>query len=132
MLSAWKRLDDRAVLRTTTRGNPSPLTPGTQAFCLRLEGDASARITGPINDRAVDVPLPALWQESRVEYLGGFRTPAYRFSRAVSRSESLGSFAFEHRGDGRGDWYYVRVRQTDHQWASSSPIWVGRPSGESV
>ncbi|MDR7419099.1 MAG: DUF3604 domain-containing protein [Armatimonadota bacterium] len=126
VLSAWERLGDRVILRTTTKGNPNPLTPGTQAICLRLEGDASAAITGRINGRTVNVPLAALWQESRVEYLGGFRTPAYRFSRVVSQSESSGAFAFEHDSHGHGDWYYVRVRQTNHQWAWSSPIWVGR------
>ncbi|MDQ7859673.1 MAG: DUF3604 domain-containing protein [Armatimonadota bacterium] len=126
-LSAWERLGDRVVLRTTTRGNPGPLTPGTQAICLRLEGDACARLTGRINDHVIDVPLSALWQASRVGYLGGFRAPAYRFSRAVSDRESSGAFVFEHRSDGQGDWYYVRVRQTNHQWAWSSPIWVGTP-----
>jgi len=128
VLSAWERWDDRVVLRTTTRGNPNPLTPGTQALCLRLEGDASTRIRGRINDRPVDLPLAALRQGAHVEYLGGFRTPAYRFGRVVSRRESSGTFTLEHRGEGGPDWYYVCVRQTNHQWAWSSPIWVGAPT----
>jgi hypothetical protein len=127
--STWERCGDRVVLRTVTWGNPNPLTPATQAVSLHLDGDASTRITGQINDREIEVPLSALRQESRVWYLGGFRTPAYRFSRAVDQSASAAAFAIEHRGDGSRDWYYVRVRQTNHQWAWSSPIWVGGRSG---
>ncbi|MDR7542723.1 MAG: DUF3604 domain-containing protein [Armatimonadota bacterium] len=125
VLSSWERRGDRVLLETTTRGNPNPLTPGIQAISLHMAGDGSTRLAGRINDREVVVPLAALWKGAEVGYLGGFRTPAYRFSRAVSATEFSGSFALEHDGEGEGDWYYVRVRQTNHQWAWSSPIWVG-------
>jgi hypothetical protein len=126
--SAWERRGDRIVLETITRGNPNPVTPGTQAISLHVAGDGSTRIAGRINGREVVVPLAALWEGAEVRYLGGFRTPAYRFSRAVSRAEFSGSFALEHDAEGEGDWYYARVRQTNHQWAWSSPIWVGARS----
>lgn len=129
VLSAWDRRENRVRLRTVTWGNPNPLMRATQAISLQIDGDPSTRITGRINDREIEVPLSVLRQESRVWYLGGFRTPAYRFSRAVGRSASAAAFAIEHRGYGSRDWYYVRVRQTNDQWAWSSPIWVGGRSG---
>lgn len=128
--SVWARRNGRVVLRTMTWGNPNPLTPGTQAISLVIDGDVSTRITGYINDHVVDVPLAVLRQGARTWYLGGFRTPAYRFGRAVGREASAGAFSLEHHGAGSRDWYYVRVRQTNHQWAWSSPIWVGRQPGE--
>lgn len=128
MLSAWERRQDQVSLRTVTWGNPNPLTPTTQAISLEVEGDASTKITGRINDRDIDVSLEELRHGARSWYLGGFRTPAYRFSRAVGRAASSGRFALDHRGESSRDWYYVRVRQANHQWAWSSPIWVdGRP-----
>jgi hypothetical protein len=128
VLSAWERRGDRILLETTTRGNPNPLTPGMQAISLHVAGDGATRIVGRINDRDVAVPLAVLRDGAEVYYLGGFRTAAYRFGRAASRGEFSGSFALEHDGEGEGDWYYVRVRQTNHQWAWSSPVWVGARS----
>lgn len=132
VLSAWERRGDRVVLRTMTWGNPNPLTPATQAISLHVDGDAATRITGRINNRDIDVPLDALRQGARVWYLGGFRTPAFRFSRAVGRQASAGAFGLKHRSDGSRDWYYVRVRQANHQWAWSSPIWVGGSPGAAM
>ncbi len=129
VVSALERRGDRVVLQTVTWGNPNPLTSATQAISLHVDGDAATRITGRINDLDIAVPLYALREGARVSYLGGFRTSAFRFSRAVGREASAGAFTLEHRGNGSRDWYYVRVRQTNHQWAWSSPIWVGGRPG---
>lgn len=57
--------------------------------------------------------------------LGAFRSPAYAFSRAVAEEEYVAHFSLTHQGQrGRPEWYYVRVRQVNGQWAWTSPVWV--------
>ena len=71
------------------------------------------------------VNMTDLTHGARVGYMGGYRTPAYSFHRAVSKTEYSCNTSLTHRSDGEGrDWYYVRVRQKNGQWAWSSPIWV--------
>ncbi|WP_146070247.1 hypothetical protein [Arthrobacter sp. GMC3] len=60
-----------------------------------------------------------------MSYLGGFLTGAFVFDRAEPSSALDMNFTFEDEGSGDGeDWYYVRVRQHNDQYAWSSPIWV--------
>jgi len=135
--SSWQRpAEDRVRFVTRTWGNPTTLTPSTQGLCLEIRGDERTRIVGRINDREVEVALGELVAGARAGYLGGFRTPAYCFQRAVSRAEASCETAFVHRAEagpdegGQGgaprDWYYARVAQRNGQWAWSSPIWVER------
>ena len=56
-------------------------------------------------------------------YLGGFLTPAWCLHQAVPRAARACRFSFTDRSSQR-DWYYVRVRQQNDQWAWTSPIWV--------
>lgn len=116
---------NRVRFTARTQGNPTPLTPGTQGCCLELEGDASTRLVGTINGCRVDVSLDALRQRGEAAHLGGFRSPAYAFSRAAAEEEYVAGFSVTHQGQrGRPDWYYVRVRQVNGQWAWTSPVWV--------
>jgi hypothetical protein len=74
------------------------------------------------------VSLGELGEGARAGYLGGFRTPAFCFHRAVAESEYSCRTTLTHRSDSRHrDWYYARVCQKNGQWAWSSPIWVGAP-----
>jgi hypothetical protein len=51
--------------------------------------------------------------------------PAFYFQRAVPAAEYRCAFSLEHQpATGQRDWYTVRVRQRNGQWAWSSPIWV--------
>jgi hypothetical protein len=112
-------------LTTRTWRNPTIVTPATQGISLEIEGDALTEIDATINGRRVTHTLGELAQGSRTGYLGGFLMPAFVFRRAVPHSEYAGEYEFEHWGNGvRRDWYYVRVRQHNGQWAWSSPIWI--------
>lgn len=124
--STWQQLDAHHVrLRTRTRQNPSLRTPATEGLALEIEGDARTQILATLNGQAVALPLGELMTGSRTFYLGGFVSPAACFHRAVPEAEYAQRLAFLHRADARTrDWYYVRVRQRNDQWAWCSPIWV--------
>jgi hypothetical protein len=134
--SSWERSGPAGVrFATRTWGNPTTTTPSTQGLCLEIDGEASTEIRGRINERAVSVTLGDLAEGARAGYLGGFRTPAWCFHRAVPEEESTCRFAVRDRARGdRGgapgrDWYYVRVCQRNGQWAWSSAIWMGGLEG---
>lgn len=80
---------------------------------------------GTINGRPVDVSLDALRRRGEAAHLGAFRSPAYAFSRAVAEEAYVAHSALTHQGQrGRPEWYYVRVRQVNGQWAWTSPVWA--------
>ncbi len=129
VFSQWERQgSNRVSLRTRTWGNPTTTTASTQGLCLEIMGNAKTRIGANINGRVQEVALEELRKGSRAEYLGGFLAPAFSFHRAVPYSAYHCKMRWAHRvhqaeGDSR-DWYYVRVRQKNNQYAWTSPIWV--------
>jgi hypothetical protein len=125
-VSSWERIGDRAVrFRTRTWRNPTPSTDGTQKLALEIEGDAGTQVIASVNGREAAYPLSALRQGPRAGYLGGFVSEAYQLSRAVPRSEYDWSWTLDDRGEaGATDFYYVRVRQKNDQWAWTSPVWI--------
>lgn len=124
--SAWQRTGKNSLtFRTRTWGNPTTVTASTQGLCLTINGMADTRIQGTINGHEVDVPLARLVDGPLSGYIGGFLTPCYYFHRAIPEAESTAQLDFSHAVESTTrDWYYVRVRQTNDQWAWSSPIWV--------
>ena len=129
--SRWERVGASGVaFATRTWGNLTTTTPSTQGVCLEIAGDAETQIRGTVNGREVTVTLGELRHGPQAGYLGGFLSPAYVFHRAIPRSESSGAFSLTHHAAGtRRDWYTVRVRQKNGQWAWSSPIWVEAAHG---
>jgi hypothetical protein len=125
--SDWQQNGDNHVrFHTRTRQNPSLHTPGTEGLALEVEGDGGTQLLAVIDEQEIALPLGELMTGSRTFYLGGFVSPAICFHRAVPQTEYTHRFAFMHHGassTGR-DWYTVRVRQRNDQWAWSSPIWV--------
>ena len=119
----WER--NAIWFQTRTWGNPTTATRGTQALSMTVQGAASTQLQGTLNGTPVRVSLGELLEGPRAGYLGGFLTPAYAFQRAAPRREYALDFDLEHRSEGeRRDWYYLRVRQRNGQWAWTSPIWV--------
>lgn len=129
--SAWQRpAPNEVAFQTRTWGNLTTTTSSTQGLCLTLLPGPVTRLRGTINGVAVAADLDDLRAGPLAGYLGGFLTPAYAFGRAVPRSAYAGAFALVHDEPGPGrDWYYVRVRQTNGQYAWSSPIWVEAAPG---
>jgi hypothetical protein len=124
--SHWERRGEQGLwFATRTWGNPTTTTSNTQGVGLTVAGDADTLIWGRINGQKVEVSLAELLEGPKTGYLGGFLTPAYCFHRAGPRAEYASDIEFSHLANGHSrDWYYVRVRQTNDQWAWSSPIWV--------
>ncbi|MEZ4867293.1 MAG: hypothetical protein R3C14_38570 [Caldilineaceae bacterium] len=131
--SAWQRVgSDRVRFTTRTWGNPTTTTASTQGLCLTLTGGAETTIEGVVNGQPLQTTLPRLLAGPQSGYLGGFLTPCYYFHRAIPQAEYQAHLHFTHHVQSSArDWYYVRVRQFNDQWAWSSPIWVeGRDSGQ--
>jgi hypothetical protein len=125
--SDWKRDGADAVLLTTvTRGNPTPTSDATQGLALEISGDLRTRVVAEVNGSEVGHAVGDLLSGPRTGYLGGFLSGAYRFDRAVPDAARTLEVEFTDQVDGAAaDWYYVRVRQVNDQWAWTSPTWIG-------
>ena len=125
-VSSWKRSgDDEVQFETRTSPNPNTRTDRTQKFTLEIQGNGRTQVVASINGQDLAYSLSELRQGPRTGYLDGFVSEAFQLSRAIPEGEYQWSWQVDDRGetDGR-DFYYVRVRQKNDQWAWSSPIWV--------
>jgi hypothetical protein len=124
--SHWQRRAGAGVhFSTRTWGNPTTTSAGTQGICLTIAGDGNTLIRGQMNGKPVEVRLAALMEGPVSGYLGGFMTPAYYFHKAVPKALYSCHFDLTHEaGSKTRDWYTIRVRQFNGQWAWSSPIWI--------
>ena len=122
----WRRVDDDCVwFSTRTRQNPSLHTAATEGLALAIEGDVHTRLVITANGQRTERSVGELLSGADVVYQGGFVSPALCLHRAIPKSELTHRFAFLHRNRShRRDWYYLRVRQRNNQWAWTSPIWV--------
>ncbi len=117
--------DNRLRLRSQTPRNGSVRSASTQALTLHLRGGRSTLLQARVNGRELRLPLADLLAGARSFYTGGFVSPSFVFHRAVPAAEYRHEFTLRHTADGaRRDWYYLRLRQRNGQWAWSSPIWV--------
>jgi hypothetical protein len=125
-VSSWSRTGEGEVQFTTrTSPNSNTRTDGTQKFSLEIEGDGRTRVVASINGQELDYSLTELREGPRAGYLDGFVSEAFQLSRAVPEAEYHWSWQVNDRGEtDERDFYYVRVRQKNDQWAWSSPIWV--------
>jgi hypothetical protein len=90
-----------------------------------IEGDSATRLRASVNGQDVEVSLDELCSGARSFYTAGFVSPALCFHRAVPASDYERQFTFLHRHQStQRDWYTVRVKQRNNQWAWSSPIWI--------
>jgi Protein of unknown function (DUF3604) len=126
IFSNWERDGERRIrFSTRTWGNPTTTTASTQGLCVELRGSADTRLITLINGREERTALIELVAGSKAGYLGGFLTPAYCLHRAVPHHKYHRVMTFSHHvKSGTRDWYYVRVRQKNNQFAWTSPIWV--------
>lgn len=125
-VSEWgRRGENGAWLRTETHGNANVVTDNTQGLVLAIRGDDHTviTVTGSGFDR--EFRLGELRRAgASVAYSAGLESPALVVGRAVHEDELELDLALTDEGTAE-DWYYVRVRQTNDQWAWSSPTWVG-------
>lgn len=117
--------DNRVHLQTRTYPNPSLHTAATEGLALEITGTNETTLLATINGEQQHIALGELRSGARTFYTGGFVSPAIAFHRAVPLSEYTHHFTFDHHHQtSQRDWYYVRLRQRNNQWAWSSPIWI--------
>ncbi len=113
--------------RSATRGNPTVRHPNTQALLLSVAMPRAAEIELEVNGRRWSHSLDELIEGARATMMRGVISEAVR----VSAVPDYGACLHAGYEDGAEpeqevEYYQVRVRQHNDQWAWSSPIWVRR------
>ena len=119
--------DNGVGLEMYTSMNPNTTTPATQAVILEVEMPLNGTVTAEFNGKEFSHTLSELLQGSRSHFMRGWLSEAILFNRAMPEScWSIEHFMEDDEPELDTDYYYLRVRQRDQQWAFSSPIWVER------
>jgi len=123
---AWEQVNAHQInFQTRTRPNTSLHTPSTEGMSFVVKGNETTTLVAMINGKSYEHTLGELMSGSQTHYLGGFVSPAICFHRSIPQSEYQHQFRFIHQYiPDRRDWYYIRVRQCNNQYAWSSPIWI--------
>jgi hypothetical protein len=115
------------LISPTARANSFEEDP-TKSIVLDLEGPADAEVvvttTKPNAQRAA-ATLGYLSHDNKINFIGGFGEESFIIEKLVGPSEFGAKLTWNDKSDSKGDWYYVRVTQTNGHQAWSSPIWVG-------
>lgn len=107
--------------------NPNTTTPSMQGVILDVTMPRSGKITAAFNGKEYSYSLEELLNGAKAEFVRGWLSEAVQFHRAAPVSAfSVGHYMVDKEQQRDTDYYYVRVRQRDGQWAWSSPIWVER------
>lgn len=119
--------DNAVELEMYTSMNPNTTTPATQAVLLDVEMPVDGVVTAEFNGKEFSHTLWELLEGSRSHFMRGWLSEAVLFNRAMPEScWTIEHFMEDREPELDTDYYYVRVRQRDQQWAFSSPIWVER------
>ena len=119
--------DTFTELEMYTSKNPNTMTPSTQAVILEVEMPVDGIITSDFNGRKFSHTLGELLEGSRSHFVVGWLSEAVLFNRAMPEScYKIEHYMVDDEPEKDTDYYYIRVRQKDQQWAWSSPIWVER------
>ena len=119
--------DKETELDMYSSKNPNTTTAAMQAVILELEMPKDGKVIAEFNGKKFEHTLGELLEGSRSHFMIGWLSEAILFNRAMPES----CFKLEHYMEDKEpqrdtDYYYVRVRQRDGQWAWSSPIWAER------
>ncbi len=106
-------------------GNPTPFTPLNSSVVLDVEMPINAAFKAKINGKNFEHTLAELLEGQRSHLIAGYLDKAVSFHRAVPEKAFILKADFtDLRPESPTDYYYIRVRQKNNQWAWSSPIWV--------
>lgn len=105
--------------------NPNTTTSAMQGVILDLTIPKEGNLTADFNGKRFTHSIGELLHGSKAHFMIGWLSEAVSFNRAIPES----AFQVEHYmedtvAEREVDYYYVRVRQKNQQWAWSSPIWV--------
>ncbi len=114
-------------LEMYTVKNPNTLTPATQAVILDVTMPKSGKITADFNGKQFSYTLDELLHGTKSNFMIGWLSEAIQFHRAAPEKAFTIDYAIEdNKAEKDTDYYYVRVRQRDNNWAFSSAIWVNK------
>ena len=109
---------------TQSGGNPTNSTCTTQGMCLEVEMPRNARVFAVMNGVGSEHTLDELMLGARSGSLD-IIAPSWRFNRAPEPNELNWTCELLDEDDrGEESSYYVRVRQSNDQWAWSSPVFL--------
>jgi hypothetical protein len=106
--------------------NPNVVTPAQQGVILEVEMPLEASLKAEFNGQECSYTLRELLEGAKAHFMRGWLSEAIQFCRACPEEAFSVAHYMEDRPERDTDYYYVRVRQRDGQWAWSSPIWVKR------
>lgn len=119
--------DSATELQLYTSMNPNTTTPATQAVILEVEMPLDGHVTAEFNGKRIEHTLAELLKGSRTHFMRGWLSEAILFNRAMPESSyTIEHYMEDNEPEQDTDYYYIRVRQKDQQWAWSTPIWVER------
>ena len=114
------------VLDMYSSKNPNVVTPAQQGVILEVEMPLEASLKAEFNGQEFSYTLRELLEGAKAHFMRGWLSEAIQFCRACPEEAFSVAHYMEDRPERDTDYYYVRVRQRDGQWAWSSPIWVKR------
>lgn len=119
--------NNKVFLRTATWGNPTPLTHTNQGVSLEIEAESisDAYFELKVNNHIYRKTLKELSEKSTVFYMKKFLSGAVKIHKLIPSSSYTKKEIMNDTGEGEHeDFYYIRVKQRNNQWAFSSPIWI--------
>ena len=122
--------DEQSVhFETVTFGNPTNYTPATQGVCIDVTMPRGAEVYAVMNGVRASHTLDELTRGARSGSLDHTDAPSWRFNRACRQEELSWNIEFgDNTRSAREGYYYARVRQTNNQWAWSSPVFLREES----
>ncbi len=120
----FKQIDKGTLdFEVVSQGNPTNTTPATQGIYLEVETEKDSQIHAEFNEKEYQIPISRLIEGSYARNLGKIDSPAFRFHRLAADWESKLKTTFTDTQTTNHDFYYLRVKQRNNQWAYASPIW---------
>lgn len=108
-----------------TSKNANTLTPATQAVILEVKMPRTAKLTTDFNGKQFSHTLEELLKGTYSHFMIGWLSEAVQFHRAAPvKAYTLNVNLTDNQPEKETDYYYVRVRQRDNNWAFSTAIWV--------
>jgi len=108
-----------------TIGNPNTSTATTCAVILDVEMPKNASIKTKINERNFEHTLSELFKGTKSYFMRGWLSEAVSFHRAVPEEGFVFKGQYNDLKSKKStDYYHLRARQKNNQWAWTSPIWV--------
>ncbi|HOV84352.1 MAG TPA: Tat pathway signal sequence [Paludibacteraceae bacterium] len=105
--------------------NPNTTTPAMQGIILDVTMPKNGKIIAEFNGKKFEHSLAELLEGSRAHFMIGWLSEAILFNRAIPESSyTIEHYIEDNHPERDTDYYYLRVRQRNQQWAWSSPIWV--------